>query len=173
LFDAAQAAEHGQSVSPVLLHQLTHASSALLLTSISLSPFEIALTLYLFFKTEPHNFRKSLFLLYILDGLMMLASATLYTGCIYSIGSYKIEGDISPNFGFILFWCAGAGKFLVTPTMFIMSLFVVIFVTWYTTLFATKAAIATGGVIATDVALAGSGGNSGFYVGDYGGDSGF
>lgn len=168
LLDVAQAAGNSPPVPLDLLSRLTRASSALLLTSVSLSPFEIALTLYLFFKTQPYNFRKRLFGLYILDGLMMLASATLYTGCIYSIGSYTIDGDISPNFGFILFWCAGAGKFLVTPTMFLMSFLTVTVIAWY-------AAVATVEVAAVSAVVASAAAPNGGTTVDtwYGGDSGF
>jgi len=107
----------------------------------------------------------------------MLASATLYTGCIYSFGSYKVDHDIRPQGGFILFWCAGAGKFLVTPTMFFMSLLAVTVVAWYTALFTVKATAVTA---AATVAAAGGGNTNtvwyggdsgGFSGGDYGGDS--
>jgi len=98
----------------------------------------------------------------------MLASATLYTGCIYSIGSYTIDGDISPNFGFILFWCAGAGKFLVTPTMFLMSFLTVTVIAWY-------AAVATVEVAAVSAVVASAAAPNGGTTVDtwYGGDSGF
>jgi hypothetical protein len=188
LLDAAQTAGHNKPVPLTLLSRLTRASSALLLTSVSLSPIEIAITLYLFFSTYPYNFRKRLFILYILDGLLMLASAALYTACIYSVGSgsYKIDGDIRPQTGFILFWCAGAGKFLVTPTMFFMSLLAVTVVAWYTAVFTVTATAvtveATAVTAAATLAALPSGGNTtntvwyggdsgGFSGGGYGGDS--
>jgi len=100
----------------------------------------------------------------------MLTSAALYTACIYSVGSDKVNGDISPNHGFILFWCVGVGKFMVTPTMFFfMSLITVMVVAAYTALFTVKAAAVTA---SATLAATASGGNTGNTVW-YGGDSGF
>jgi hypothetical protein len=154
-----------------LLSRLTRASSALLLTSIFFSPISISLTLVLFFYAHPHKLPPFLSFIYIFDGLLLLASATLYTICIYSIGSYKVYGDISPNYGFILFWCAGAGKFLVTPSMFAMSFVAVVMAAWWTAVIGAEVAIigAEVAVVATAAGAAASGGTTTVY---YGGDSG-